>query len=136
MIDVYLACPYTHVSKEVRDERVELATLAAAKLMDRGFSVYSPITHGHAIADHLPPATAEQHKFWMDQCAPFMHASHRLFLLPLQGWRMSRGVREELAAFRLAGKVIAFLQTPSEWRLDQPREQDLLEWMAVRVDIR
>ena len=46
---IYLACPYTHPSAEVRLQRFELATRAAAKLISEGLIVFSPITMSHPI---------------------------------------------------------------------------------------
>ena len=56
MAKIYLACPYTHPDEVTRNTRVELASIIAAKLMCEGHVVFSPITHGHYVADHLPPA--------------------------------------------------------------------------------
>lgn len=112
MTIVYLAAPYTHQSARVKAERVELASLAAARLMQLGHVVYSPITHGHRVADHLPLTTAGQHRFWMAQCEPFMRACSRLVVLPLDGWRMSKGVQEELLHFHIARKPIDFIIPP------------------------
>lgn len=106
---IYLAAPYTHASPRIRAERVELASLAAARLMQLGHVVFSPITHGHHVADHLPSKLAVQHRFWMDQCEPFMRACSTLIVLPLEGWRTSKGVHEELLHFHIARKPIRFI---------------------------
>ena len=65
MAKIYLACPYTHPDEVTRNTRVEFASIIAAKLMCEGHVVFSPITHGHHIADHLPPAKLHSHEFWM-----------------------------------------------------------------------
>ena len=92
---IYLAAPYSDPSPEVRSARVELASRAAAYLMEQGFVVFSPITHGHYVADHLPDACRLDHEFWMKQCLPFLDRSHGLIVLPLPGWESSRGVQAE-----------------------------------------
>ena len=95
MTILYLAAPYSDPSPGVRQVRVQWASTAAAYLMKHGFTVFSPITHGHTIADHLPEQTRLDHDFWMKQCLPFLDRSHALIILPLSGWERSRGVRTE-----------------------------------------
>lgn len=129
----YLACPYSHPDEPIRNSRVELATLVAAKMMQERLAVYSPITHGHAIAEHLPPATTKQHEFWMRHCRAFMEVSSELFLLPMHGWRLSRGVREELDYFHASGRPVTFLDLPRSWNLDKIGTADLAPWKAARL---
>ena len=95
MTILYLAAPYSDPSPEVRNARVELASRAAACLMHHGYTVFSPITHGHYVADHLPDECRLDHEFWMKQCLPFLDRSHGLVILPLPGWGQSRGLRVE-----------------------------------------
>lgn len=92
---IYLASPYTHPEAATRESRVKEATRVAAFLMRKGHTVFSPITHGHAVAEHLPPALAEDHEFWMRQCRPMLEVSDVLIILPLPGWHQSAGIREE-----------------------------------------
>lgn len=96
MAKIYLACPYTHPDEVARNTRVEFASIIAAKLMCEGHVVFSPITHGHHIADHLPPAKLHSHEFWMTQCLPMLEDCDWMMVVPLHGWRESRGVAEEL----------------------------------------
>ena len=98
---LYLASPYTSPYPEVRNARVKLASAIAARLMERGYVVFSPITHGHSIAEHLPAESAHSHAFWMAQCLPMLADCDLLVVLPVDGWRESRGVAEELAFARL-----------------------------------
>lgn len=104
MKKIYLACPYTSPDLSTRRDRVELASLVAARLMEAGHVVFSPVTHGHAVADHLPPDKARDHRFWMQQCLPLLEACDELMVLPLAGWRESHGVTEEWA-FALAHNI-------------------------------
>lgn len=92
---IYLASPYTHDSPEIRASRVNFASRIAASLME-DYAVFSPITHGHHIADYLPTKLAASHQFWMEQCFPLLEACDMLLVLPQKGWIVSRGVEEEL----------------------------------------
>lgn len=100
MKKIYLAAPYTSPDPIVRNSRVELASMIAARLMEQGYGVFSPITHGHRVADHLHHDNLHSHEFWMRQCLPMLKASELLVVLPMEGWRESRGIAEELAFAR------------------------------------
>lgn len=101
---LYLGCPYSHSDPVVRNDRAELASMYAALLMQQGHAVYSPITHGHAVASHLAPAVASDHEFWMKQCLPILEISDVLVVLPLPGWRESRGLKQEMEFCRAVNR--------------------------------
>lgn len=132
---IYLACPYTHPDETIRRDRVELASMVAAKLMLDGAVVFSPITHGHAIAEHLPPATAAKHEFWMDQCLPFLAVAKELIILPMLGWRLSRGIADEFEAFRNRGLPTFFIQGHASWKLDKIQNKDLDQYGAGIITV-
>lgn len=95
---IYLMAPYTHEQHTVRQLRFELITLVLGELMQQ-FPydwVFSPITQGHATVPFLPPAVAHSHKFWMQQCEHALREADRVLLLPLPGWRESKGITQEL----------------------------------------
>lgn len=93
---IYLACPYSYPSPTVRADRVEFASMVAADLMARAEVVFSPITHGHAVARHLPSGITNSRGFWMRQCLPVLRRCGALYILPLEGWAHSRGVKAEI----------------------------------------
>jgi hypothetical protein len=61
---IYLASPYSHPSKDVRQFRMMAAANEAAKLT-RVATVYCPVLHGHHL-DMFGMKTVQTHKFWMD----------------------------------------------------------------------
>jgi len=116
---IYLACPY---SKPWRDStpgqaedrsylatRAEDASLAAALLMQDGHSVFSPISHGHAIGQE-----ARANKIglgitldtWRAVDQAMIRACDAVYVLTLPGWEMSEGIREEILFARTLGKPI------------------------------
>ena len=131
---IYLACPYTHPDPVIRNDRAELASLAAANIME-GFkhAVYSPITHGHRVHEHLQ--RKGDHAFWMNQCLPILHRCEELWLLPLEGWDKSRGVEDELKFCwmnRIQTRMIVSLPGFDQ-RLTLPPQDMLSAWQHVML---
>ena len=93
----YLAAPYTHPQISVREDRAQFAARIATRLTAMyGDAVYSPISLGHMMDTYLPPKLST-HKFWMKHCLPFLRVSKVVTVLPMRGWRESKGLQEELA---------------------------------------
>lgn len=96
MVKIYLAAPYSDADPAVRKARVEATTRIAAFLMSKGHVVFSPITHGHAVALHLDFVKVKHdHDFWMGQCLPLLGCCDLLVVVPLPGWEKSRGIAAE-----------------------------------------
>ncbi len=106
---LYLASPYSHSSLIVMEARFKDACSAAARLMERGYTVFSPIAHSHPIADHLRPDFRTNFDFWMKQDLPILKVSDALVVLKLDGWDKSRGVQAEIAYARANGIPIMFI---------------------------
>ena len=112
MKNIYLACPYSHPDREVRQKRAGLATYVAAHLMENKFIVFSPITHGHAIGGFM---SAEKYTwdFWKAHCLSFLHRwADELHVLALENWENSVGVAAELELARELDLPITFLEQP------------------------
>ena len=92
---LYLASPYSDPREEVRKANVRTATEVAAQLMLKGYSVFSPITHGHQVAAHLPEDHLLSHEFWMSQCLPMVRVCDMLVVLRTGKWGQSRGIQAE-----------------------------------------
>ncbi|GIV03958.1 MAG: hypothetical protein KatS3mg015_2788 [Fimbriimonadales bacterium] len=91
---VYLASPYTHPDKHVREARYKLACEAAAYLIRHGILVYSPIAHTHPICEmgRLPLGFY----FWSELDLTFIRdwATH-VVVLTLERWEKSLGIKHE-----------------------------------------
>jgi len=90
---IYLACPYTHQDPAVRRQRYDAVTACAAHLMRYGAVVYSPITHGHHMAQvhDLPTDFA----WWRRHCLTMLNGARNLTILCLPDWSESTGVLAE-----------------------------------------
>ena len=105
---IYLACPYSHESREVRLARFHAANLAAGKLMEKGHIVFSPISHTHPIAEAC--ALPLGWEFWRHFDESYLSISAGLFVLCIDGWRESAGVTAEIAIASQLGLPIKYIQ--------------------------
>lgn len=108
----YLACPYTHQDPKVRDFRRDAADKYAAILAAHHreeFAVFSPISQGPRLEPYLARHLATDHRFWMKQCIGILRHASLMIVLPLHGWRESRGVQEELEFCENNGIPVKFL---------------------------
>jgi len=90
---IYLASPYSHPDPRMREERFRVACQAAAKLMRNGEVVFSPIAHGHCIAQHGLPT---DWRFWERHDREQLMRCDEVVVLTMDGWRESEGVQAEI----------------------------------------
>ena len=107
---IYLAGPYTHHDRDVRARRERALSEKCADLMLSGYVVFSPITHGHALATFLPSAKVASWVFWGAQDKSHLLSCDELHVLMLDGWDSSRGVGEEIEWATEAGMSIIYHQ--------------------------
>lgn len=100
----YLACPYSHESRRLRQERFEAANLAAGYLMRAGHVVFSPISHTHPIVEacDLPKGW----DYWREFDEAYLQCAGKLVVLTISGWQHSIGVSAEIAIAREIGLSI------------------------------
>jgi Domain of unknown function (DUF1937) len=107
---IYLASPYTHDERAVRQARARLAARAAAWVMYRcGDHVYSPIAHGSALEPHLPTKLAVDHDFWMRHCLNMLKRCDSLLVYCIEGWKESKGVQMEIEYAKTATIPIQYM---------------------------
>jgi len=105
---VYLASPYTHESRVVREMRYLAACRAAARLMRDGHVVFSPIAHSHSIevSGIGEPISGD---FWKDQDIPVLRHASMLKVLRLEGWEQSSSIRWEIQTAKALYLPIEFI---------------------------
>ena len=122
---VYLACPYTHPSIDLRIARFEASAQAAAYLIHQGMFIYSPITMTHPI--DVAMATENEtmgSDYWCDFDEAFMRVCDEMIILTLPGWRESKGIAREAVFFGNAGKRIRYMSANQSGYLLTDRPQD------------
>lgn len=97
---IYLASPYSHPDSRVRACRYWEILNHAADIMATGRSVYSPIVHGHNVAELLHDDLLLDHEFWLKQCTPMLEAAAELWVMQLDGWAISKGIAKEIQIAR------------------------------------
>ena len=104
---IYICCPYTSSDPAVCEARFEAACRAAAELIRQGRSVFSPISHSHAICRYGLPLNWQ---FWQRIDLEFLEMCSEVVVLKLPSWEKSGGVQAEIAAARAMGKPVTFLE--------------------------
>lgn len=105
---IYLAGPYTHHNPEIREQRFADLTCAAHRLMIEGHVVFSPVTHGHTIAErHDTPIDFE---WWEDQSLGMLRHASKMIVVMLHGWQESRGVAAEIRTAEILGIPVEYIK--------------------------
>ncbi len=103
----YLACPYSHADPKIMQLRFESVNLAAARLMNEGHIVFSPISHSHPIS--LASSLPGTWEYWERFDRAFIAVCQQFFILKLSGWRTSTGVTAETEIAEKMGLRIQYL---------------------------
>jgi hypothetical protein len=86
----------------IREKRFHTANRVAAKLIESGIVVFSPLSHRVPISTEFNDTITLSHEFWMLQDLPILRRCDEMLLLGLSGWKNSLGVsREMFEAMRL-----------------------------------
>lgn len=100
----YMASPYSRYPHGLEAAYI-LACEEHARLIRAGVPTFCPIshTHGAAMYGRISPT---DHETWMAADRPFMRVCTGLIVLEAEGWRLSRGMAEEIDTFHRAGKPV------------------------------
>lgn len=103
----YLATVYSKHKHGIHVAFVE-ASRAAARLLEAGVKVYSPIAHTHplAIYGNIDPL---DHSIWMSFDEAMMEAADALIVLEMDGWEESKGIKHEIDFFIMQCKPVYYL---------------------------
>ena len=93
---IYLAAPYWTDNATLRGRRARDTARLAARLMEAGFTTFSPISHGVLIAPYVREDLRDSHDFWIAQDFELLKHAWALFVYCLEGWQFSQGVTREI----------------------------------------
>lgn len=108
---LYLATSYSHPDPAKRGARAHLASECAAWLMRHGWSVYSPLSMGHAICSEDPDLQTD-FSAWREPCLRMLEMSDALVVLMLDGMHDSVGVAAEIDHARKLGIPLNQIRLP------------------------
>lgn len=104
---IYLASPYSSPDPAVREQRFRAACQATVALVRAGAVVFSPVVHGHPLAEHgLPTGPA----FWLRIDGEFLERCDEVVVLKLDGWEESVGVQAEITLAVELGKTFRYME--------------------------
>jgi hypothetical protein len=108
---IYLATPYSHPDRAVRELRFREVNRVAAELMRAGVHVFSPISHSHSISlmGNLPTDWG----YWKEYDRAMLKNCEKLVVLMQLGWHESEGVQAEIALAKELGLPVEFLRHKS-----------------------
>jgi hypothetical protein len=103
----YLATPYSDKDPLVKEERFQKVNRVAAKLIERGEIIFSPISHTHPIAmvGNLPG----EWEYWDEFDRAYLDCCYKLYVLMLEGWKESKGTEAEIEIAKELGLEIEYL---------------------------
>lgn len=105
MIDVYIACPYSHQSRDIRKERFDDAAQYSSFLIKSGLIVYSPVIMRHNFSELF--SLPYKFDYWKKTNTEFISMSLRVDILMMPMWENSYGLMNE---FRIAAKYGSYVR--------------------------
>ena len=114
---IYLASPYTHADPEVMEHRWHAVCEYGARMMRAGWHIFSPIAHGHALAQY---DLLKDYDYWREYDRKMIAKCNAFFVLQLDGYMESKGVQDELKFAYLIGLPITMVHPD----LDPPMRTD------------
>lgn len=108
---IYLASPYTHPCKIVKEKRFLEITRLASEIIKKGYLPLTPITASHEIAriGNLQGCWPT----WRKLDLQMVKRSDAVVVAQMDGWRESIGVTAEIRAAKRYGKPVYYLNPNS-----------------------
>ena len=104
MKKIYLAIPYS----QMPEKSFYIANKISAIFMEKGFIVFSPISHSHPISMEMKRYQTNYH-FWLSQDRVWFEYCEMLVVLMLPGWKESKGVQIEIGWARELKMPIVYI---------------------------
>jgi hypothetical protein len=105
---IYLCSPYSHSDVNVVNERVKQTTVFVNNHLLSGITVLSPVVYGHTIVTTC--GTPSNWEFWERACRAFMAKCSDVWVLMLDGWQDSTGIKGEIEFAKELGLRIKYIK--------------------------
>jgi len=107
----YLAAPYRHPEKSVRDARLEAVSRVASELTEIDRRVFCPLTYAASLLEN--GFDLRDDEWWYEYDLGWLSHCAKLVVLTLPGWSDSKGVQLEIEAAENWSIPISYMD-PSE----------------------
>ena len=104
---IYLASPYSHTSTSIRHLRFLAARAFTIEALRAGYAIFSPIVYGEDMATAIGTAFEP----WQVFNDTVIQKSDEVWVLCLEEWQRSRGIKHELELARDLGKPVHFFNS-------------------------
>ena len=120
----YLAAPYRHPEKSVRDARLEAVSRVASELTEIDRRVFCPLTYAASLLEN--GFDLRDDEWWYDYDLGWLSHCAELVVLMLPGWSESKGVRLEIEAAESWVIPISYMEPPERFAgLTREKSNDL-----------
>jgi len=112
----YLASPYMHESKVMREARFKAVAYIGAQLMQRGHHFICPISmcHPMSMSSCSLPGDFE---FWSEFDKNIISRCDHFIVVPLPGWTKSEGIKREFKIARAFGQEMYLVKLGEEYKV-------------------
>ena len=91
------------------EQRYDAVLLKTSQLLSEGYKVFSPIVHCHSMA--MIWDMPKKFEFWQAYDEHMIDLADELWVLTLEGWRVSRGVQAEIEYANKTNTPIIYVNT-------------------------
>lgn len=106
MIDIYLAIPYTNYSDKDREWIFSTVNRISGELIQNGYTVLSPISHSHPIAQY---GTPKDFTFWRKFDFELLNICKCMVIIDIDNYNNSIGIMSEIDECKRLNKPIFIL---------------------------
>lgn len=90
---IYIAAPYNHKDQSVRADRFNEVNRYCGKLINKGYIIFSPISHSHPIYEEF---NCKLKIDWLQYDSYFLRFCSEMHVLKLDNWKKSVGIKFEV----------------------------------------
>jgi hypothetical protein len=105
---VYLCTPYGHKNEAVVEKRIRYTAMFSNHLISRGITAISLAIYGHTLVDIC--GSPSDWGYWSQAGHDLIDKSDELWVIEMDGWDISTGVKGEVEYGLSKGKTIKYFR--------------------------
>jgi hypothetical protein len=107
---VVVSGPYSHSNPDIKQIRVKAIADACVKLFQNGDICCSPLLAGLSFIEKSSYHMPDDYDFWKNFCRSYVKAGHVLYVLDIEGWKESTGVKDEIEYAQSFGMPVYLIE--------------------------